>query len=410
MLKKLRWRFIIAAMLSFTTVILLIAALVNIVNYYVVVNECDNTIDYIVNYDAYRPFFETPYGVLPESKPFMALPNEEENYMTRFFFVVLDKDGMILTTSLDRVATVDLMASVAFTKEVQKRGNDSGFIRGYRYMTYGLEKGKIIVFLNCTREINYMRSTLIMSLIISAGALLLVFILVILLSGRAIRPFAKNIEIQKRFITDASHELKTPLTSISTSLDVIELDRGEDEWTGNIRQQVGRLTGLVSELVTLSRLDEVKPVPEKEHLDLSGAAWEMAEVYNPQAKASGKEIKTDIQDNVTIVGDKTSIQQMLSVLLDNAVKYSDQGSEIRFSVKRQRGKAVIEVFNTCDFKEIPDEKRLFERFYRPDESRNTSTGGNGIGLAIAKSVAEAHGGRITASCPSGKTMTITVEI
>ena len=311
---------------------------------------------------------------------------------------------------MDFVASVDESEAAAFTEAALSRMTDRGYINGYRFAKFEDNGQTKIVFLNCVKEVQSMSSILSMTLVISIGSLALVLIFAILLSRKAIQPIAQNIENQKRFITDASHELKTPLTSISTSLDVIEMDRGEDEWTANIRSQVSRMTGLVSEMVTLSKLDEVKPVPAKEQFDLSSAAWEILEVHMPQAKARGKEFETDIQDGITIVGEKESIQQMLSVLIDNAIKYSDEGGRIRFSLGKVKGKTRIEVYNTCNYEKAPDVDRLFDRFYRPDESRNASTGGNGIGLAIAKSVAEAHGGTITASCPDGKFMKIRVDI
>lgn len=452
MIKKLRWRFITAAMLAFLLVIALIAGLVNVVYYYVVTNDVDRTIDSIINYDAYRPQFEGrgpggrgvggrdgigpdnggpdnggpdnggpdnggPDGHFPggdddmrELEPFRALPNEEANYMARFFIVAVDDENNVLFTSMDFVASVDESEAVTFANKALDSKSDRGYISGYRYAKTGTDDSTVIVFLNCEREVHSMNAILFMTLVISGAALILVFILVCLLSRRAIQPIAQNIENQKRFITDASHELKTPLTSISTSLDVIEIDHGEDEWTSNIRSQVGRMSGLVSELVALSRLDEVKPVPDKEQFDLSSAAWETLEVHMSQAKAVGKEITPDIQDGISLEGDKASIQQMLSVLIDNAIKYSNSGDNIRFSVRKSKGKARIEVFNTCNYEKAPDVDRLFDRFYRPDESRSASTGGNGIGLAIAKTVVEVHGGKISAKCPDGKSMTITVEL
>lgn len=428
MIKKLRRRFISAAMLAFFLVIALIAGLVNVVYYFVVTKDADRTIDSIITYDAYRPQFEGrghdgghggPGGHddhFPEGdddmrgmEPFRALPDEEANYMTRFFIVAVDNENEVLFTSMDFVASVDETEAVIFTDKALDSNSDRGYISGYRYAKTKTGESTVIVFLNCEKEVNSIRSILFMTLAISGAALILVFILVCLLSRKAIQPIAQNIEIQKRFITDASHELKTPLTSISTSVDVIEIDHGEDEWTSNIRSQVSRMSGLVSELVALSKLDEIKPVPDQEQFDLSSAAWETLEVFNPQAKARGKEIVSDIQDGVNIVGDKTSIQHMLSVLIDNAIKYSDDG-EIRFSLRKSKGKVHIEVFNTCNYEKAPDTDRLFDRFYRPDESRNSSTGGNGIGLAIAKAVAEAHGGKISAKCPDGKSMTITAEL
>lgn len=264
-----------------------------------------------------------------------------------------------------------------------------------------------IAFLNTIREQQFIQSLWMLTIAVAGGSLLLVFILVYFLSAKAIRPFVSNIEKQKQFITDASHELKTPLTSISTSIDIITLEHGDDEWTDNIKKQTGRMSKLVGELVTLSKMSEAIPLPNKEYFSLSDAAWEIASVYQPQAKAHEKEINIDIQEQLNFFGEKAAIQQMLSVLLDNAIRYSDEKSCIYLLVEGYKGKAKIEVRNACNFETPPDVKKLFERFYRPDTSRNESTGGTGVGLAIAKAVAEAHGGTITASCPNGKSMIIT---
>ena len=417
-------------MLAFFLVIALIAGLVNIVFYCVETQRIDQTLDSIINYDAYRPRFNGRGGgfggpggnggpgghdgngqeSMPPMEQFMALPNEEENYMTRFFIVTLDENNVIVESSLDFIASVDEDDLLYYTDSALGKNTDRGYIDGYRYVRSYVDGTTIITFLNCERELQSMNLILAMTLAISGAALILVFVLVLLFSNKAIQPIAQNIEIQKRFITDAGHELKTPLTSISTSLDVIEIDKGEDEWTQNIRSQVSRMTGLVGELVALSKLDEVKPVPDKETFDLTGAVWEILEVHTPQAKARGKEIMTDIQDGVTLFGEKASIQQMLSVLIDNAIKYSDDKGTIVLTLSKVKNKTRIEVYNTCNYSKAPDVERLFDRFYRPDESRNTSTGGNGIGLAIAKAVVEAHNGKISAKCPDGKSMTITAEL
>ena len=419
MISKLRWRFISTAMLAFFLVIALIAALVNVTYYCVETNRIDETIESIINYDPYSPQFNGRGpggggrghgGDNSPMEPFRALPDVEANYMTRFFIVAVGDDSSILFTSMDFVASVDDMQAIEYTTQALEDKADQGYIGSYRYKRIDADDAVVVVFLNCERELQSMRSILCMTLVISGTALILVFFLVLLFSRKAIQPIAQNIEIQKRFITDAGHELKTPLTSISTSLDVIEMDHGSDEWTGNIRQQVSRMSGLVSQMVALSRLDEIKPVPNKEQFDLTGAVWETLEVHIPQAKASGKKISTDISEGISIVGEKASIQQMLSVLIDNAIKYSTEDAEIRFTLSKVKNKVHIEVSNPCNYEKAPDVDRLFDRFYRPDESRNTSTGGNGIGLAIAKSVVEAHGGKISARCPDGRSMTISVEL
>jgi signal transduction histidine kinase len=423
-------------MLAFMAVILLIAGLVNVVNYSVVTARMDETIGFIYDYETGNTREDYPPGkpgrnrpapgqpdkaeppggppaagnIASPGSPFMGLPDVEENYMTRFFVVRFDQNGEIESTSMDYVASVDSSGAKELADKVMSGGKDKGYIKDFRYAKKSMDDSEIIIFLNAGRELEYMASLRNLTLAVSLVSLLLVFILVVLLSNRAIRPIANNISRQKQFITDASHELKTPLTSISTSLDVIAMEHGEDEWTENIKNQIERMNRLVSELVQLSRLDEELPLPAKEHFSLSSTAEEIAEVFRPQAKALEKNLSTEIRKDVNILGDKAAVQQLMSVLLDNAVKYSDANGDIRFSVYKKRNKAVIEVFNTCRFEVPPDTDKLFDRFYRPDSSRSTETGGNGVGLAIAKAVAEAHGGRITASCPSGKTMTIRVVL
>ena len=191
--------------------------------------------------------------------------------------------------------------------------------------------------------------------------------------------------------------------------DIIELEHGEDEWTENIHKQTNRMSKLVGELVALSRLDEAGSVLKKEDFSLTDAAWEIAETVQPQVKAAGKTISIDIRDDLSYTGDRAQIQKMMSVLLDNAVRYGDEKGKIEFSVFREK-KLHIRVWNSCHFDSPPDLKRLFDRFYRPDSSRNALTGGTGIGLSLAKAVAEKHGGTITAKCPDADSIVFEVVL
>lgn len=411
MLQKMRLRMILSSMLAFFAVITLIAVLVNVADYIVMTDRVDQTLDYILSYEERIPNVPDQEGPPPAGPgPFMEMPDIEANYMTRFFVVRFDLSGNPLFASTDYVASVDEEAAIEFAQEALSNGDERGYINDYRYVVESNGVTTVVIFLNASKELQYMKTLGSLSLFVSGVSLLLVFVLVVLFSGKAIKPIADNIKTQKQFITNASHELKTPITSISTSIDVLSIEHGEDEWTENIKSQVGRMSKLVGELVTLSRLDEDTPVPNKEKFSLSNAAWETVEVYEPHAKAEGKNFQVSIEDDVYMTGDKAAIQRMLSVLIDNAIKYSDENGDIKVSVCKTRFKNVIAVYNTCDYDVPPDTDRLFDRFYRPDESRSTSTGGNGIGMAIAKAVVEAHGGTITAHCPSGKSMDIRILI
>ena len=239
---------------------------------------------------------------------------------------------------------------------------------------------------------------------------MLVFILVVFFSQYAIKPYVKNIERQKRFITDASHELKTPITSIATSADIAAMEYEGDEWISNIRKQTARLARLVNELVALSRLDEEMPFPEKNWFSLSDAAWEAAEPFGVLAKAKGKKYFQEIEEGMALYGDRDSIQQMISILLDNGIKYSGECGEVHLYIYHRRRKIYIEVSNTCDLPDISGLDRLFDRFYRLDASRSSHSGGSGIGLSMARAIAEAHGGRIGVESEGGKSICFQVVL
>ncbi len=409
MIKQMRRRFILAAMAAFFAVILMIAVLVNIFNYISTTDRLDNTLDAVLRFEEgneARPFDPER----PPRGPFMGLEDVEANYMTRFFTVSFDKNGDVIFASTDYIAAIDREEEVRYAEEVLKRGRKRGYMGAYRYAVDRKDDTTTVSFLNAVREQQFMGSLVLLTLIVSLISLAVTYVLVRLLSKRAMRPYEINIRQQKQFITDAGHELKTPLTSISTSVDVITMEHGEDEWTDNIKKQTARMSKLVNELVILSRLDEDMPLPVKEQFSLSDTAREIVEVFEPEIRAHGKKLTVDIKEDISILGDREAIRRMFSVLLDNAVRYSDEKGEIRFSVWKERNRAMAEVFNTCDHPEPPDVDRLFDRFYRPDASRSTQTGGNGVGLSIARAVVTAHGGKIKAICPSGKTMTIRISL
>ena len=262
MLKKLRWRFILAAMGAFLAVILLIASLVYFITYAVITDRVDQSIEMIAASD-----FRNPRDMKPDHRkddPFGVRPDMEANYMMRFFTVRIADSGNKTYISTDHVASIDSDTAAEYADKALAKHSDRGFIGNYRYAKIDKSGETVLVFLNAGREIQFARTLGLLTLVISLASLVLVFALVVLFSKKAIRPIENNIKQQKQFITDASHELKTPLTSISTSLDVITAEHGEDEWTDNIRKQTGRMSKLVSELVTLSRLDEDTPLPNKE--------------------------------------------------------------------------------------------------------------------------------------------------
>ncbi len=396
MLKKLRWRFIIAAMTAFGTVMLLLVTGINFLNYSITTKREDDTLAGILEYERLR--MARPAGSILMISEMPWAIGAEVDFTTRFFVVHYDREGDMVLIFKDHIS-VDEDTIRKYADKVLSEHRTKGSYKEYRYAVNQEEAGTTIIFLDVSGEQKFVRSLLKVSLAIALVSLLGVFGLIVLFSKRAIAPYVRNIERQKRFITDAGHELKTPLTSIATSADIAAMETEENEWIENIRKQTARLTRLVNDLVALSRLDEEQPFPEKSIFSLSDAAWEAAEPFAALAKACGKQYTQQIEEGMVLLGDQNTIRQMISILLDNAVRYSEEGGEIRLRVYRRYNKICLEVFNTCHLMEDADPERWFDRFYRPDESRSANTGGTGIGLSMAQAIAEAHGGRITAESP-----------
>ena len=397
MLKKLRRRFIAAAMAAIGAVTLVLLCAVNLWNYKITTDSLDATLDIMSLTGTYSSGKD--YS-LPE---IFGGHSSEEMYMTRFFAVYYDQNGKAAGVFRDYIATVSVEQALSYSSDALSSGRERGYYGDYRYRVIGASGGSIVVFLNAVPEQQSMKTLLRVSVIVSLLALLAAFALITAFSKKATAPYMKNMQLQKQFITDAGHELKTPLTSISTSADVLKLETGENEWVDNIQKQAARMSKLVANLVTLSKLDEGAQSPDMCDFSLSDAAWEVSEPFELRAVAQGKKYSRSIEDNITVHGDMAAVQQIISILLDNAFKYSDEGGEIRLSVRKQHKGSVIEVYNTCAEGSLGDISRFFDRFYRADKARSAD-GGTGIGLSIARAVAEAHGGSISAESADGRSI------
>ena len=407
MLKKMRWRFIGAAMAAFTAVVLTLLCFVNIWNYHSVTKQQDEVLAHLMEMENRKTPFSPGRGAPPFDDQAHFSP--EVQYSLRFFSVHYDTDGTVLRVNQDYIASISERDAETYADTALESGKARGYEGGYRYLVSRTDGKTVVLFLNSEREIQTMRSLLWITLAIAAVCLVVVFGLVVLFSRRAITPYLKNMEAQKQFITNAGHELKTPLTAISTSADVLAMEHEGDEWVHNIQVQSGRLAKLITSLVALSRLDEENPFPVRTEFSLSDALWEISEPFVSLAQAKGKTYTQDIADGLTVTGDRTAIQQMASILLDNALKYSPDGGSISLTARRSGKKAEITVSNTVDEKQPIDTARLFDRFYRADESHSNTVSGTGIGLSIAKATVDAHGGTISAR-REGCVMTFTVRL
>ena len=401
MLSKMRRRFIASAMAAMGAVTLVLLVAVNLWNYTITTDRLDDTIDALMT-TGQEPYSGSSSFTLPD---IFGSDSPETKYMTRYFAVVYDSDGDALRVFSDYIATVSAQQALYYASDALSTGHMQGYYGDYRYCVKSGAAASAVIFLNASPEQQSMKTLLTVSLMVAAASLLLGFALVAAFSKKAIAPYVRNMELQKQFITDAGHELKTPLTSISTSADVLKMENGDNEWVDNIQKQTVRMSKLVKNLVTLSRLDEGVPLPDMTEFSLSDAAWEAAEPFTMRAKAQGKSFSQSISPGLAMKGDMAAVQQLISILLDNAFKYSDENGEIRLSLYPQHKNNIIEVYNTCPPDSLGDIDRFFDRFYRADSSRKYD-GGTGIGLAIAKATAQAPGGSINAETADGRSIVV----
>lgn len=387
------------------------------------------------------------HGISPESQ-----------FDTRYFTVTINSKGDVENIDTSKIASVSSENAAQYAKKLWKSGKKgdgkNGFSESFKYLTVGEGGSTMYIFLGCQRELSTIRTYVLASVGISVFGLAVVFVMIYFFSGKILKPVSESYEKQKRFITDASHEIKTPLTIIDANTEVIEMMEGENEWTSSTRKQVARLTSLTEKLVFLSRMDEEATKLEMLEFSLSDAILDTAEPFKAVAGTKGKKLTIDVTDKILYTGDEKTIRQLISILLDNAIKYSGCSSasrekgninkknlnktnfnktylnkttqtqndcvttinpapEIEISLKSSGKNRIITVWNTVD--ETANIKKgrqdmLFERFYRTDASHNSKTGGFGIGLSAAYAIVKAHKGKIIAESKDGRSIKFTIVL
>lgn len=436
MIRKLRLKFILVSMLSVTIVMVLLIGVINIMNYRSVVKNADRILALLTDGGGRFPGIvnrsqdtssnrsrtgnrrdtRNPEDFLRWMTRFSSEDNEnnpELRYESRFFSVTLNLRGEVISTRTDRISAVDSEDAALMAREIYTSGKVVGFKGDYRFRkTINPNNNMIlIIFYDCGRSLSNVRSFLFTSIAISVICLLMVYILIAISSKAVIRPAADAYEKQRQFITDAGHELKTPLAIINADADVLEMELGGDgeessnEWLSDIRKQTARLTELTGNLIYLAKTEEgTKEAFTFVDFPVSDVIAQEVDSFKGPAQAAGKTIDTKIDDNLSMNGDQKAIRQLVDIFLDNAVKYSPEGGTITVKLKKSGKYIGLSVTNSTKNPVTKENiKHMFDRFYRADESRNSETGGYGIGLSIAKSIVEVHKGKISANVPeSGK--------
>lgn len=401
--RRLRRRFILAASGAFSVALLIICITINLWNYHLIGQRADAMLDLI------HGSGEVP-SEPPQSGSSAATDlriTAETPFQTRYFTVRLSQSGSLETLDASHVAAIGDSEMVSMAREALEGGRSRGFFHGsYRFAVYEEEGESLsVVVLDCSGDIEALELFLTVSIGVCGACALIALALLLPLSRLVVRPFAANQERQRRFVTDASHELKTPVAIIAANNDLIEQTGGQNQWTESTRTQIRRASALISDLVELARADESPDATPRAPVNLSSVTVGARDAFVPLAEAGGKELDCEVEDGLSVMGDAAELERLLGILLDNAIKYCEGSGPIRVvldDVRRRTGRgARLVVSNPCTNLSAEDVEHVFDRFYRADASRSTGTGGHGIGLALARAIVRRHGGDIRAQLGEG---------
>lgn len=411
MIKKLRVKLIVASMISLLLVLVTILGTMSILNYHKIISDADKVLAILVENDGRFPdSFAHPDTPKEQEEPKKddRLLSPELPYESRYFSVVLNEDGNVVFCDTGKIAMINTETAIKYAKQVWESEKEKGIIGDYRYCINTIDEGTRVIFLDCRRNFNTFQSFIITGIGVSVVGLLAVLVLLILLSARIVKPFSENYEKQKRFITDAGHELKTPLTIIDADAEILEMDYGENEWLSDIQNQTKRLAELTNSLIFLAKMEEEQTKIPMLEFPISDMVEETVETFQALAKVQNKTLISDIEPMLSLKGDEKAIRRLITILLDNAVKYSGEEGKISLTLKKQKNHIHLSVWNTTEQISKGQIAHLFDRFYRTDESRNSETGGYGLGLSIASATVRAHKGKISAETEDGKSLRIMV--
>ena len=409
MFRKLRIRFIAIASLAILIVLFSVVGVLNSVRYIQTVNEINKILTLISDNGGTFP------SVFKATTELGDTVSVDTLFQYRYFSAVIDEDGNITSLNSSNISDLSDEQVENYLTKINKSGDTSGAFR-YNNHTYSYlvtdesDDSTLIVVLDSTNQIEDNMTLLHLSLWMSGVSLAFFVLMVSIFSGRVIEPFIRNYERQRRFITNAGHELKTPLAIISANNELVEMMNGESEWTKSTNDQVERMTGLINSLVAMARLEE-QPEVVLTDLNFSAIAEDAAEDFKGPVIKDGKQFVMEIQPDIHVKAEEKSLFELVTLLVDNANKYCDTGGtvSVKLSKANRLSKARLEISNTYAEGKNVDYSKFFERFYREDESHNNKKSGYGIGLSMAQTMVKLFKGSISVSY-SGDTITFLVSL
>ncbi|MGY3779773.1 sensor histidine kinase [Streptococcus gallolyticus] len=409
MFRKLRIRFIAIASLAILIVLFSVVGVLISARHIQTVNEINKILTLISDNGGTFPSVSKATSELGNTASVDTL------FQYRYFSAVIDEDGNITSLNSSSISDLTDEQVESYLTKINKSGDTSGDFR-YNNHTYSYlvtdesDDSKLIVVLDSTNQVEENMTLVHLTLWMSGVSFAFFVLMVSIFSGRVIEPFIRNYERQRRFITNAGHELKTPLAIISANNELVEMMNGESEWTKSTNDQVERMTGLINSLVAMARLEE-QPEVVLTDLNFSAIAEDAAEDFKGLVIKDGKQFVMEIQPDIHVKAEEKSLFELVTLLVDNANKYCDAGGtvSVKLSKANRLSKARLEISNTYAEGKNVDYSKFFERFYREDESHNNKKSGYGIGLSMAQTMVKLFKGSISVSY-SGDTITFLVSL
>lgn len=396
MIRQLQKKFIVSSMLAISILLVVVLGGINIFNTVSSNKQTDKLLSTLAEVEN-----SAITMMLPEVRSswdiFSAVVTQDDTLGAIYFVVREDVFGKIRTVDTTHISSVNVQEAQNYVKQIQGLKKKTGSLGRFKYMvmpTVG-NLGKTYIFLDVTKQIMNVWQVALLSVGVGILCWIGMLLLVVLLSKKAIKPIAANMERQKQFVTDAGHEIKTPLAIIMANTDAMELHFGENKYSKNIRSQIFRLKDLTQDLLTLAKMEENTDKKIRENFSITLLLEELLNQFEENIVAKGISLYKNIQPDLGINSNKEQVHRLFSILLDNATKYVSENGSIEVYLS-QTGKHInFVVANTAENLENLQLDKLFDRFYRGDDARTQKNGGYGIGLSAAKAIVQTLKGSIT---------------
>lgn len=399
MFKQLQKSFVKSAMLSFTAVLLVVLVAVNVVNYRQTVNQVDRLGTMLVNNDGTFP--DAPEGgMAPKEHPEHGMPKgmefRKDDQMATRYAVVRVANGTVQSVDRTHLVSLDEEALKELGLRIAQGTSTKGWEGSLRYQVAKTDAGTMVVLVDANKETQQVSRLMMVTGAVFVLCLAVVYVLVRLVSKRAIRPFVENVERQQQFIANASHEIKTPLAVLSANTDLLAMMGTEAKFVDSNKRQIKRLNSLVEQMLILSRYDEGEAAAKKEEVDLVAVTKAIVEEILPVLNEKGLRVEFTGEAQTIVTTNKSAMTELIRILLDNAMKYTVGEPVITVEAKRNQ----LAIGNETEPMTKEQVSQIFDRFYRVDSSRNRTTGGSGLGLSIAQKIAETNDVQLTAELTS----------